>query len=251
VWGEQPPEERDLEIRKFESGENTLITNCRVLGRGWDCPMVNEIFNAAPTKHKGTFLQGLGRGTRALTGTLDGLNTAEERIAAIAASAKPTWDFHDITNTSRFHSPVTAIDMLLAGPKEIIDKIKEDKADEEVTLDELDAALQAELDALKEMERLEREAERERRKSCVVGVTFDSRSRDLFDKPDVKTPKIKGYYVPFGKWKRRPLRDPAIPLSWLQWALRDAKLSAMWTVAFRQEVDRRMKALEERGVGQW
>ena len=251
VWGEQPPEERDLEIRKFESGENTLITNCRVLGRGWDCPMVNEIFNAAPTKHKGTFLQGLGRGTRALTGTLDGLNTAEERIAAIAASAKPTWDFHDITNTSRFHSPVTAIDMLLAGPKEIIDKIKEDKADEEVTLDELDAALQAELDALKEMERLEREAERERRKSCVVGVTFDSRSRDLFDKPDVKTPKIKGYYCPFGKWKRRPLRDPAIPLSWLQWALRDAKLNAMWTVAFKQEVDRRMKALEERGVGQW
>jgi transposase-like protein len=123
--------------------------------------------------------------------------------------------------------------MLLAGPKEIIDKIKEDKADEEVTLDELDAALQAELDALKEMERLEREAERERRKACVVGVTFDSRSRDLFDKPDVKTPKIKGYYVPFGKWKRRPLRDPAIPLSWLQ------------------EVDRRMKALEGQGVGQW
>jgi hypothetical protein len=40
-------------------------------------------------------------------------------------------------------------------------------------------------------------------------------------------------------------------LSWLQWALRDAKLNAMWTVAFKQEVDRRMKALEERGVGQW
>ena len=248
VWGEQPPEERELEIKKFESGENTLITNCRVLGRGWDCPMVNEIFNAAPTKSKGTFLQGLGRGTRALTDTLKGKNTAEERLAAIAASAKPDWIFHDITNTSRFHSPVTAIDMLMAGPKEIIDKIKEESADEEVTLDELDASLQAEMAALKEMERLEREAERERRKACVVGVTFDSRSRDLFARPDAKAPAVRGYHVPFGRWKRRPLRDPAIPLSWLQWALREAKLNAMWTMAFKQEVERRERVLADEEV---
>jgi|LakMenEpi03Aug12_release.lakeMendotaPanAssembly.Ray.scaffolds.fasta_scaffold22990_2 superfamily II DNA or RNA helicase len=251
VWGEQNPEERELEIKKFESGENTLITNCRVLGRGWDCPMVNEIFNAAPTKSKATFLQGLGRGTRALTGVLDGKHTAEERLAAIAASAKPDWIFHDITNTSRFHSPVTAIDMLLAGPKQIIEKIKEENADEEVTLDELDASLQAELDALKELERLEREAEKERRKKLVVGVTFDSRSRDLFARPDAKSPKVRGYHVPFGRWRGRPLRDPAIPLSWLQWALRDAKLNAMWTAAFKQEVERREKVLAGEEAVAW
>jgi superfamily II DNA or RNA helicase len=249
VWGEQPKEERAEEIAKFMSGENTLITNCRVLGRGWDCPEVNEIFNAAPTKNKATFLQGLGRGTRALGGVLDGQHTAEERLAAIAASAKPDWIFHDITNTSRFHSPVTAIDLLLAGPREIVEKIKEESADEEVTLDELDAAMQAELDALKEMERLEREAEKERRRALVVGVTFDSRDRDLFARPDVKTPAVRGYRVPFGRWRGRPLRDPAIPLSWLQWALREAKLNAMWTAAFRQEVERREKVLE--GVAQW
>jgi superfamily II DNA or RNA helicase len=249
VWGEQPEEERAEEIAKFVSGENTLITNCRVLGRGWDCPEVNEIFNAAPTKNKATFLQGLGRGTRALGGVLDGQHTAEERLAAIAASAKPDWIFHDITNTSRFHSPVTAIDLLLAGPREIVEKIKEASADEEVTLDELDAAMQAELDALKEMERLEREAEKERRRALVVGVTFDSRDRDLFARPDVKTPAVRGYRVPFGRWRGRPLRDPAIPLSWLQWALREAKLNAMWTAAFRQEVERREKVLE--GVAQW
>jgi hypothetical protein len=55
--------------------------------------------------------------------------------------------------------------------------------------------------------------------------------------------------VPFGRWRGRPLRDPAIPLSWLQWALREAKLNAMWTAAFKQEVERREKVLE--GVGQW
>lgn len=239
VWGEQPEEERKLEIAKFESGENTLITNCRVLGRGWDCPMVNEIFNAAPTKNKATFVQGLGRGVRTIGDTLKGKHTVEERRAAIAASAKPDWHFHDLTNTSRFHSPVTAIDILLAGSKEIIQKVKEQTEDKEQTLEELDAAMQAELDAAMEMERLAREVERDRRRGLVVGVTFDSTTRDLFASPDAKTPKVRGYRVPFGKHRGRPLRDPAVPTSYLQWALREGRLNAMWVSAFKQEIDRR------------
>jgi hypothetical protein len=141
--------------------------------------------------------------------------------------------------------------MLLSGPKEIIDKIKEENADEEVTLDELDASLQAELDALKEMERLEREAEKERRKKLVIGVTFDSRSRDLFARPDAKTPTVRGFRVPFGRWRGRPLRDPVVPLSYLQWMLREGKLNAMWSAAVKQEVDRREAVLAEESVGQW
>lgn len=178
-----------------------------------------------------------------MRGVLDGKHTVEERRAAIAASDKPDWIFHDITNTSRFHTPVTAIEMLLNGPKEIIDKIKEEKADEEVTLDELDAAMQAELAALKELERLEREAERERRKALVIGVTFDSRDRDLFARPDVKAPAVKGFRFPFGRWKGRPLRDPAVPLTYIQWLVRDGKLNAMWSCAMKQELDRREKVL--------
>ena len=244
VWGTQPEEERLAEIAKFESGENTLITNCKVLGRGWDCPMVNEIFNAAPTKNKAVFLQGLGRGTRALDGILNGKNTVEERLAAIAASAKPNWIFHDLTNTSRYHSPVTAIEMLMAGPKEIIDKIKEEKGQEEaVSLAELDEALAEEVRLAEEQERMARELEKERRRGMVVGVTFDSHSRDLFATPDAKTPKVRGYHVPFGKYRGRPLRDPVIEIGWLKWALREARLNAMWTAAFKQEIDRREAAI--------
>jgi hypothetical protein len=77
----------------------------------------------------------------------------------------------------------------------------------------------------------------------VVGVTFDSHSRDLFATPDAKTPKVRGYHVPFGKYRGRPLRDPVIEIGWLKWALREARLNAMWTTAFKQEIDRREAAM--------
>lgn len=246
VWGKQNREEREAEIAKFESGEHPLIVNCRVLGRGWDCPQVQAIFNAAPTKNKATFVQGLGRGTRALKGVLNNSQTKEERLAAIAASAKPWWMWHDLTNTSRYHTPVTAIEILLAGSREIIQKVQEKAEEEPLTLAEMDEAMAEEIRRAEEMERLAREAEKERRRGLIVGVTFDSRDRGLFDKPDAKTPKVRGYYMPIrGKYSGRPLRDPVIPVSYLQWALREARLNAMWTVAFQQEVERREKAKRE------
>jgi superfamily II DNA or RNA helicase len=252
VYGTQNEEERAAEMAAFKAGESRLIVNCRVLGRGVDIPEVRCIINGRPTKSKATYMQMLGRGTRALPGVLDGLNTVEERAAAIAASGKPNWHLHDITSTSRYHQPITAIDILMAGPKELIDKIKdEDEGGEEQTLEELDADIQAAIDEQKELERLEREAERERRKQLVVGVTFDSRSRDLFARPDAKTPTVRGFRVPFGRWRGRPLRDPVVPLSYLQWMLREGKLNAMWSAAVKQEVDRREAVLAEESVGQW
>lgn len=253
VWGTQNSEERAREIAAFESGEHPIIVNCRVLGRGWDCPAVRAIFNAAPTKNKATFVQGLGRGTRALPGTLNNKQTLEDRRAAIAASAKPRWDWHDLTNTSRYHTPVTAIDILLAGSREIIQKVKEQKEGEKVTLAELDEEMAEEIRKAEEMEKLAREAEKERRRGAVVGVTFDSSSRDLFAAPDAKTPKVRGWYMPIrGKYRGRPLRDPVIPVSYLKWALREANLNAMWVTAFSQEIERReARAASEQAAHSW
>lgn len=252
VYGTQNEEERAAEMAAFKAGESRLIVNCRVLGRGVDIPEVRCIINGRPTKSKATYMQMLGRGTRALPGVLDGLKTVEERAAAIAASAKPHWHLHDITSTARYHQPITAIDILMAGPKELIEKVKdEDEGGEEQTIEELEADVQAAIDEQKELERLEREAERERRKKLVIGVTFDSRSRDLFARPDAKTPTVKGYRVPFGRWRGRPLRDPVVPLSYLQWMLREGKLNAMWSAAVKQEVDRREAVLAEEVAASW
>jgi ATP-dependent helicase IRC3 len=243
VWGTQNEDERNDEIKKFKSGENSLIVNCNVLGRGVDIPEINEIFNARPTKSKARYLQAIGRGLRTLGGVLANAMTLEERKAAIAASAKPDFVIHDITNTCEFHQPIVAIDVLLAGPKEIIDKIKEDQqdAEEPATIEELDADLAEEIEAHKEMERLAKEAEKKRRAELIVGVTFDSRQRDLFDPATAKRPNVRTYRAIFGKWKGYPLNSPLIPDSYLEWAIEKARLTPFWFRVYQQELERRQE----------
>lgn len=243
VWGTQNDEERQAEMKAFRDGTNSLIVNCNVLGRGVDIPEINEIFNARPTKSKARYLQALGRGLRSLTGVLSNGMTLEERAAAIAASAKPDWVMHDITNTCEFHTPVIAIDVLLAGPKDIIDKIKEDAGDEdkEQSIEELDAQVLEEIEEFKEQERLAREAEKKRRAELIVGVTFDSKQRDLFDPATAKSPHVRTYRALFGKWKGYPLNSPLIPDDYLEWAITKGRLTPFWLRVYQMELERRQE----------
>lgn len=239
VWGTQNVEDRAEEIRKFESGENTLVTNCNVLGRGWDCPSVAEIFNARPTKSKNRYVQVLGRGTRTADGTLRNDMTLEERLQAIANSSKPHWVIHDITNSTKYHEPITAIDILMAGDKTIIDKVKEEAEDKEKSLEELDADMQAAVAEHEAQEKLARDLEKKRRQQIVVGVTFDSHERDLFARADAKSPKVQTYRCLFGKYKGYPLSSPEVPTSYLKWAVEKARLTPFWAQVYIREIERR------------
>ena len=241
VWGTQDPEERAAEMQAFKSGENSLIVNCNVLGRGVDIPEINEIFNARPTKSKARYLQVLGRGLRSLPNVLANGMTLEERRAAIAASAKPDWVVHDITNTCKFHEPVIAIDVLLSGPKEIIDKVKENNEDEETSVEELDEALAEAIEEQKEQERLAREEEKKRRAGLVVSVTFDSNQRELFAKADAKSPHVRTYRMLFGKYKGYPISSPDIPDDYIEWAITKGRLTPFWYQVYVNELRRRQE----------
>ena len=247
VWGSQNSADRESELERFRSGEATIITNVRVLGRGVDIPIINECFNCAPTKSKATYTQMLGRMTRTVGNCLEGCETAEERLAAIAASAKPSWVLHDLTATSRFHTPVTAIDILCRDTA-LVDRIKEghgsDDEPDEFSVEELDAEELAERQRLEELARLEREAERERKRKLVVGVAFETRTRDLWDAADAKTPKVQTYRFLFGKYRGRPLRDPLVTLDYLYWYL-SKQTKPMWVAAVQKEIDRREKIQAE------
>lgn len=241
VWGTQNPEERASEMRAFKDGTNPLIVNCKVLGRGVDVPEIRCLINAKPTKSKSTYMQVLGRGTRSLTDTLKPGMNLDERLAAIAASAKPTWAMHDITSTVRFHEPITAIDILMAGSKEIIQKVKEkDDGDEGKTIDQLDADIAEAIAEQEAMEKLLREEEKLRRREMVIGVTFDSESRDLFARADAKTPSVRCYRVLFGKYKGQPLHSTEVPDSYLAWAIEKARLTPFWMQVYKQELEKRL-----------
>lgn len=249
VHSYQSDQEYQDELKAFMSGERELIINVGILTTGWDHPPVAEIFIAKPTKALNKYTQMIGRGTRTLPGVIDGLETPDQRKAAIAASQKPSFVIHDITDSSRCHQLCTAIDVLSEQTKAIKVKVR-DKAEEEVSLEEIDAAVAAEVAAEQEIARLEREAERKRRAALVVGVEFGVEDRDPFAAGDRKSPRRQTWRMPFGKYKGQPLDSDVIPTSYLDWMLREGKLTPMWRNVIEAAVARResKKILDENGV---
>lgn len=238
VHSYQSDEEYRSELKAFVSGDRELIINVGILTTGWDHPPVSEIFIAKPTKALNKYTQMVGRGTRTLPGVIDGLETADQRKAAIAASQKPAFVIHDLTDSSRCHQLCSAIDVLSEQTKPLKNKVR-DKAEEEMGLEEIDAAVAAEVAAEQEIARLEREAERRRRAALVVGVEFGTEDRDPFAAGDRKNARRQTWRMPFGKYKGQPLDSDVIPTSYLEWMLREGKLTPMWRQVIEGAVKRR------------
>jgi superfamily II DNA or RNA helicase len=87
VDGEDPL--RNEKLQAFREGRTTLLCNANLLHTGVDIPICNATLNLRPTKSKVLYTQIIGRSTRTAPGVIDGLNTADERLRAIAASGKP------------------------------------------------------------------------------------------------------------------------------------------------------------------
>jgi superfamily II DNA or RNA helicase len=89
VLGNTPGRERERTMNAYRRGDLRVLVNVMVATEGFDVPSTEIVLMARPTKSSLIYTQCLGRGTRVLPGTIDGLETAEARVAAIAASAKP------------------------------------------------------------------------------------------------------------------------------------------------------------------
>lgn len=72
-----------------KSGRGTVLCNAALYVEGADFPDIDCVICARATKSTAFYRQQVGRGTRVLPGTVDGLPTPEARRAAIAASKKP------------------------------------------------------------------------------------------------------------------------------------------------------------------
>lgn len=108
VTGETDPDERKRIVRGFAKDEFQYLVNYMVFGEGFDDPGIRAIVNAAPTRSKSRYIQRVGRGGRPLKGTVE-LPTIEERLTAIAASAKPDFLILDITGRGGEHSVVSFV----------------------------------------------------------------------------------------------------------------------------------------------
>ena len=103
---EEQTGDRTKKVRDFKEGKYDVIFNVDILTTGFDQPAVSCIIQASPTKSLTRYMQATGRCTRPLPGTIDGLETTEERWAAIKKSDKKDSLIIDIVDNTTRHNIV-------------------------------------------------------------------------------------------------------------------------------------------------
>lgn len=73
VDGETETSERDLAIRRFESGEVKVLSNVELFGEGFDLPAIEVAILLRPTQSLGLYLQQVGRSLRPSPGKTEAL----------------------------------------------------------------------------------------------------------------------------------------------------------------------------------
>lgn len=139
--------DRDHKIAAFDKGPAGSVIACAMLlVEGWDCDTASCVCILRPTKIRSMFVQAVGRTTRPLSGLIDRLSTAEERVEAIAKSAKPNCMILDPLWLSDNLELIRPVDLVITK-KEIREKI------EDLDGDLISEAEKAERDLLKSLEK--------------------------------------------------------------------------------------------------
>jgi len=199
VCGKTPKDSRRETLRRFADGKTQILVNVGCFTEGFDEPSIEVIVLARPTKSRALFAQMVGRGTRTLTGTLDGLDDAVVRKEAIANSTKENLELIDFVGNTGRHRLIHATD-LLGG----------DYTDEEVSFantimeatekstDVKEALEKSKEEVAKQAEekRLRDEAEQQRRQQIRAKVDYSSKSNDPFAILQVKpVERHEGWYT--------------------------------------------------------
>lgn len=103
--------ERKATIQRFKNGETQIVVNVMVLTAGFDFPGIGCVTMGCPTKSLTKYMQQLGRGTRTLSGVIDGIDNANNRRIAIKASAKPHCTIIDMVDTTSRHRIVNTFEL--------------------------------------------------------------------------------------------------------------------------------------------
>jgi superfamily II DNA or RNA helicase len=95
------PGERRQILEDFASGKYLVICNVALFTEGWDAPNISCVILNRPTQSWALYMQMVGRGARPTAGF--DATTAEERLAAIAASSKPHFLVIDLGGNLKEH----------------------------------------------------------------------------------------------------------------------------------------------------
>jgi superfamily II DNA or RNA helicase len=106
-----PMEIRRQTLGRFRNRDFQFLFNCSVLLEGFDQDNIGVVVPKA-TKSRSLYAQMIGRGTRPLSGLVDGIESADDRRSLIAASSKPHMLALDFVGNSGRHKLINTGDML-------------------------------------------------------------------------------------------------------------------------------------------
>jgi superfamily II DNA or RNA helicase len=186
VHGGTPKDVRKEMFADYSRGRFQFLVNVGITTEGWDEPLVEVIVQARPTKSRALYAQTIGRSTRPLPGLVDQYPAAEERKAAIAASAKPSALVLDFVGNSGRHKLMTTADVLGGNYDDDIIELAERNAKRTgVSVDMRECLQDAARQKHEEAERRKRE-EAARRQAIRANVQYSARDVNPFEVFDLQ-----------------------------------------------------------------
>lgn len=110
--GETPRGERNEIVKHFRAGNIKILCNVGVFTEGFDAPKIGLVVMCRATKSPTLYEQQIGRGTRPLAGTVDGIEDSALRKQSILDSSKPYLEVLDFVGNSGRHRLCSLIDVL-------------------------------------------------------------------------------------------------------------------------------------------
>jgi superfamily II DNA or RNA helicase len=138
---------RDEKLQLFREGQVNLLSNANLLHTGVDAPVCDATLNLRPTKSKVLYTQIVGRSTRTAPGTIDGIDSIDERLAAIERSRKPRAIIIDPLWLSRDHDLVSPAYLIASDQEQVDEMAKATKEKHAYSLRAIRTEIQAEKEA--------------------------------------------------------------------------------------------------------
>ncbi len=176
-------ETRAERVDGFRKSRYQFLCNVGIATEGFDIPDIEVVAQARPTKSRSLYAQMVGRGTRPLTGLVDGLDDPAERRARIASSPKPCVLVLDFVGNSGHHKLVHATDLLGGRYDDEVSALAEREIRESGKPNDVQEALRT---AEKKLQEQQRAREATRRAGITARTTHRKRSVDPFDVLDIR-----------------------------------------------------------------
>jgi len=223
IDGKTPKEKRKFLLDEYRAGNIQYLCNVGIATEGFDIPDIECVAIARPTKSRALYAQMVGRGTRPLTGIVDGFNHDEQRLQAIYDSMKKNCLVLDFVGNSGRHKLVSATDVLGGNYNtKVVDVATELASKAGKPVDTIELLKRAEaMCQVKEKE----EKERRMREATRADVKYRKRGLNPFDVLDIEPPLADN------EWRASPLTHGQV-----QWLERSGMDTAIMTIAEQRVV---------------